>query len=40
MEPFHINSKPIQDPPDLDAEPMDKHQLGYDVQCHEYQTGY
>jgi hypothetical protein len=40
IEPFRIASNPIRDPPDLDAMVTDEHELGYDVEGYEYQTGY
>ena len=38
IEPFHITSNPIRDPPDLDTMVTDKQQLGCDVEGYEYQT--
>jgi len=40
IEPFRIASNPIRDLPDLDAMVTDEHELGYEVEGYEYQTGY
>jgi hypothetical protein len=40
IEPFRIASNPIRDPPDLDAIVTNQHELRYDVEGYESQTGY